>query len=151
MLAGASVFGAGDFAPAMGSVVLVDQALKAALLRVLPDGRALRVGSLIRIRPLRSSGTFASRIGVPRALQALLLVAALFVLWNSGLLGSNLAGIALGVAAGGAASNLLDHALRGGVVDYVDLRVWPAFNLADAAIVVGVILTLVAMIAGGIG
>lgn len=151
MLAVASVVDAGDFAPAMGSVLLVDQALKAVLLTALPDGRALRLGPLVRIRPLRSRGTFASRVGVPRAVQALLLVSALFLIWRSGLLGSELAAIALGVAAGGAASNLLDYGLRGGVVDYVDLRIWPAFNLADAAIVVGVILALVALFGGGVG
>lgn len=39
---------------------------------------------------------------------------------------------------GGGASNILDRLTRGCVVDFIDLKVWPAFNLADAAITVGV-------------
>ena len=53
--------------------------------------------------------------------------------------------LALGLILGGASGNLLDRAFRvpgwgrGAVVDFVDLQFWPVFNLADAAIVVGVI------------
>jgi signal peptidase II len=53
-----------------------------------------------------------------------------------------LAQVALGLAVGGATGNALD-VLRGRpVVDFVDLRVWPVFNLADVAITGGVVLTL---------
>jgi signal peptidase II len=45
--------------------------------------------------------------------------------------------IALGAALGGAASNLIDRLRRGGIVDFIDLGVWPVFNIADAAIVIG--------------
>lgn len=53
--------------------------------------------------------------------------------------------VALGLILGGALGNLTDRALRGPrftgrVVDFVDLQVWPVFNLADTAIVVGAIL-----------
>lgn len=43
-----------------------------------------------------------------------------------------------GLVLGGAAGNLLDRISSGGVTDYLDLRVWPIFNLADVAIVLGV-------------
>ena len=45
----------------------------------------------------------------------------------------------LGLALGGAGSNVLDQLRRGAVVDFLDLGWWPVFNLADAAIVAGVI------------
>lgn len=56
--------------------------------------------------------------------------------------------LALGMVLGGAVGNLTDRAVRGPgfsgrVVDFVDLQVWPVFNLADAAIVVGAALMLV--------
>ena len=54
------------------------------------------------------------------------------------------AGIAL--IAGGAAGNLLDRLLHGGVTDFLELRAgafrWPAFNLADSAITVGAALII---------
>ena len=37
----------------------------------------------------------------------------------------------------GSAGNLLEHATRGAITDYVCLRWWPAFNLADVALTAG--------------
>ena len=48
-----------------------------------------------------------------------------------------------GLVLGGAAGNLIDRLFSGGVTDYLDLRVWPIFNLADVAIVCGVGLLVV--------
>ena len=39
---------------------------------------------------------------------------------------------------GGAAGNLIDRLRFGHVIDFIDLRVWPVFNLADSAITIGV-------------
>ena len=47
---------------------------------------------------------------------------------------------------GGAAGNLMDRVRLGYVVDFVDLRVWPVFNLADSAITVGIGLLLWGMV-----
>lgn len=43
---------------------------------------------------------------------------------------------------GGAAGNLLDRARFGYVVDFIDLRIWPVFNIGDSAITIGVALLL---------
>ena len=50
-----------------------------------------------------------------------------------------LAWLAIGLLLGGAAGNLVDRAREGAVTDFIDLPLWPAFNLADVAIVVGVL------------
>jgi len=47
---------------------------------------------------------------------------------------------ALGLQFGGTGGNLLDRARLGHVTDFLDFRVWPVFNLADSAIVVGAVL-----------
>jgi signal peptidase II len=57
-------------------------------------------------------------------------------------------GPALALIAGGAIGNLIDRVRLGAVVDFLDFYVaghhWPAFNVADSAITVGVCLFLVA-------
>ena len=42
----------------------------------------------------------------------------------------------------GAASNLTDRILYGYVMDFIDLRIWPVFNIADSAITIGAFLIL---------
>ncbi|MDH3702576.1 MAG: signal peptidase II [Alphaproteobacteria bacterium] len=54
---------------------------------------------------------------------------------------------AIGLVLGGALSNVLDRIVHGAVVDFLDFHVagyhWPAFNVADSAIFVGVVLILI--------
>ena len=59
--------------------------------------------------------------------------------------------VAAGLVAGGALGNLADRAFRGdtgllsgAVIDFIDLQWWPVFNVADAAVVVGALLLVVA-------
>jgi signal peptidase II len=48
--------------------------------------------------------------------------------------------IAYGLILGGAIGNLIDRVRFGWVVDFLDFRIWPVFNLADSGITIGVIL-----------
>jgi len=48
--------------------------------------------------------------------------------------------LGLGLMLGGAVGNLIDRMRTGMVTDFIDLRVWPVFNLADTAIFVGVVI-----------
>jgi signal peptidase II len=54
--------------------------------------------------------------------------------------------IALGLLIGGSASNLLDRVRLGHVTDFLDFEFWPAFNLADTFIVLGVMILLAALL-----
>jgi signal peptidase II len=47
---------------------------------------------------------------------------------------------------GGAISNLIDRLRLGYVVDFIDFQVWPVFNIADAAITIGMVLLLIRII-----
>lgn len=63
--------------------------------------------------------------------------------------------IALGLILGGALGNLADRVVNGQgfsgrVIDFIDLQIWPVFNLADTAIVVGAVLLAVASFDGGV-
>ena len=48
-----------------------------------------------------------------------------------------LAQVAVGLLAAGALGNLIDRARIGKVIDFLDFRIWPVFNVADIAICVG--------------
>jgi signal peptidase II len=53
---------------------------------------------------------------------------------------------ALGLLIGGSVSNLVDRVRLGHVTDFLDLGWWPAFNLADSFIVIGVAILLGALV-----
>jgi len=72
-------------------------------------------------------------------------VVLVYLLWRSGgVLNTTTASLAL--IAGGAAGNLWERILRGGVTDFLDLYIgrqhWPPFNVADSAICVGAVVLL---------
>ena len=54
---------------------------------------------------------------------------------------------ALGLLIGGSVSNLVDRVRLGYVTDFIDFGWWPAFNLADSFIVVGVLMLVIAAVA----
>ena len=47
--------------------------------------------------------------------------------------------VLLGCVLGGAVANAVDRAVQGYVVDFIDLQRWPVFNVADMAIVLGIL------------
>jgi signal peptidase II len=55
---------------------------------------------------------------------------------------------ALGLLIGGSVSNLVDRVRLGHVTDFIDFGWWPAFNLADSFIVIGVCVLLFALLGG---
>lgn len=130
----------------LGAAVLADQALKGLVVARLGEVDAVRLTPHVRIRAARTHRTFAGRLGMgPIALSILwlaCLASVILVAPRAGHFDAPISRVALGLALGGAASNILDVLVRKSVVDYLEVGKWPAFNLADAAIVVGVILAI---------
>jgi signal peptidase II len=82
---------------------------------------------------------------------AMVVITAIIVYYRHLPPGYGLARMALGLQLGGALGNLIDRLRQGYVVDFVDfnfwpMQNWPVFNLADSAIVVGVVLLAVTML-----
>ena len=60
--------------------------------------------------------------------------------------GQLLISVSLGLQLGGAIGNLLDRVRYGYVIDFIDFKIWPVFNLADTCIVIGVALLALALL-----
>ena len=136
-----------------GAVVALDQVTKAIVLDRLPLGVPMTVvDNLVALTLVMNPGLAFGLLGsIPRGwrwvVAALSLVAlavlarvALRVLPAGGWVGR----VAIGLIFGGAVGNLIDRARFGAVVDFVDVHWrgwhWPAFNVADSAITIGVAL-----------
>ncbi|MGH7335578.1 MAG: signal peptidase II [Candidatus Rokuibacteriota bacterium] len=135
-----------------GTVIVVDQITKAIVLAHLVPGVIIELSGWLSLTLVMNPGlAFGLLAGVPPswrwAVAALSLVAlvvlarvALRVLPTDGWPGQ----VAVGLIFGGAVGNLIDRARWGAVVDFVDAHWrgyhWPAFNVADSAITVGVAL-----------
>jgi signal peptidase II len=120
-------------------VVLVsDQALK-LLLRRRTGSDALALGPFGSVRVV-AGRLWLRRLGGPFSgaeIWCLWSAAAVPLIIVSALLPSSAAFI--GLLLGGSLSHAVESSLRGGITDYVCLRFWPAFNLADLALVAGAI------------
>ncbi|WP_419841474.1 signal peptidase II [Candidatus Poriferisodalis sp.] len=132
-----------------GVVLGLDQATKAWALAVLDD-RIIDVIWTLRLRLVYNTGiAFSAGRGLGPIL-ALVAVVIVGFLWSSRRrFGGPYAQIGLGCVIGGALGNLADRLVRnaawgrGAVVDFIDLGWWPVFNVADAAISVGLVFVLV--------
>ena len=120
----------------------LDQATKELAVRSLGDGPTEVIPGILDFRlAYNTGGAFGLLQGVPGFfLVATVLVVGVIVLWARHLERPVWA-LALGTVLGGGLGNLIDRVVRDtpGVVDFVDFQVWPIFNLADVAIVGGVI------------
>jgi len=71
---------------------------------------------------------------------AVILLYTLFLYRRFPILGNKLGKSAVGLVVGGTAGNLIDRLHLGYVTDFIDFGFWPAFNIADSAIVIGAII-----------
>ncbi len=142
-----------------GIVLILDQATKWLALERLPFGIPVRiVDGFLSLTLIMNPGlAFGMLSAVPtgwRWMVALLSLAALTVLAVLAVRllpdGGTPAAVAIGMIFGGAAGNLIDRARFGAVVDFLDFYWrgwhWPAFNVADSAISVGVALLALRML-----
>ncbi|MBI4440181.1 signal peptidase II [Candidatus Woesearchaeota archaeon] len=124
------------------SVLLLDQISKIIVLKFIGIGNEVNIFSWMSLNVSLNNGII---LGLFRGANLLFAFITLIVL-----------GIALfyidrlepyylipaGLILGGGIGNLIDRIFHSAVVDFIDLRVWPVFNIADSAISIGVIASL---------
>jgi signal peptidase II len=137
----------------LGAIVLAalvaDQVTKHIVASNLSLGEGLHVVGPFSIRHVQNSGIAFGLFS--NATAAVIIVTAIAVGWmlvyfaRSG--GRHpVLPVALGLVIGGSVSNLADRVRLGFVTDFLDFRYWPAFNLADSFIVIGVGILLAALL-----
>ena len=128
-------------AAVVGLTVVADQVTKAIAVASLERGEEVNVFLGLDMTYVRNEGVAFGALsgGGPLLVTAIALALAGLVAYfvvNSDV---PFLWLPVGLILGGALGNLADRARDGAVVDFIDPIAWPAFNLADAAIVVGVL------------
>lgn len=131
-------------------VVILDQGAKALIVDNIDPGELVQVLGPLDLTHSHNDGVAFGLAGGGGILVILLAAVALVALgaFIASAPESNLTWISGGLILGGAAGNLIDRVRIGHVTDFILLPSWPAFNLADCAITVGVVLLAVLLIWG---
>jgi signal peptidase II len=127
-----------------GIVVALDQATKQLVVQSLREGESVNVFLGIDITNTRNTGVAFGVFRGGGVIVGLLIGLSLTILVAYFLLHADhpLLWLPVGMLLGGALGNLADRAREGAVIDFIDPVLWPAFNLADASIVLGVLVLL---------
>lgn len=141
------------------AIVALDQATKWWILSVVmqPPQRIPVTGFFDLVLVMNRGVSFGMLGGAPGWVAAALIAFALLLavalsiwMWRAQNL---LLGLSLGLVVGGAIGNVIDRIRFGAVVDFLDFYIgdyhWPAFNVADSAITVGVILLILDSLKSG--
>lgn len=132
------------------TVVVLDQVAKELVTRDLKGRAPVQVlGGLFQLDYTRNTGAAFSILptgGWLFALVAVVVAGAILIFYPRLRVQGFWTTLALGLILGGAVGNLMDRVRLGYVVDFIDFRWFPVFNLADSAIVCGVgVLVLASM------
>ncbi len=141
------------------TVVVVDQLSKAWVRDVIPPGTIVHLAGRLHLTHIGNTGLVfglgQGNVLLPTLASILILVLIPIVIWRAhrehGYSLSTLEAACVALIAGGAIGNLIDRLTLQHVTDFVLVRLvgdsfWPAFNIADMAIVCGTILLAVAVI-----
>ncbi len=127
-------------------VVVLDQLTKTWALHHLRNGPRHVVWTLRLDLTFNTGIAFSQASGSTAVVTVVAAVVVVLLLVIARRTRGALTGVVLGLVIGGAVGNLVDRLVRhhnGAVIDFIDLRWWPVFNLADAAITIGVVIAVV--------
>ncbi|HEV7885776.1 MAG TPA: signal peptidase II [Solirubrobacteraceae bacterium] len=128
-------------------VVVADQVVKALVTASLERGEERDLVAGMKLVNTRNTGVaFGQLQGAGVAVAILIAVAVVaLVVYVARNAPRRWIWLPAGLLLGGALGNVIDRVREGAVVDFLKLPHWPAFNVADAAITIGVIALLVVM------
>jgi signal peptidase II len=128
-----------------GLVMVADQVTKSIVRgSLLPGERRTVLSGILDLTNTRNKGVAFGALAGGGAVVAALIGLALGALVVYFVLRADTPHLWLpvGLLLGGALGNLADRARMGSVTDFIDPRLWPAFNVADSCVVCGVLILL---------
>ncbi len=135
------------------AVIVLDRLTKLIILQSMTPAESIPlIGGLLHITYVRNAG---AAFGLFPGRQPLFFVTAgtvigfIILYWLRVRPTDPWLVIGLGLELGGAVGNLFDRVAWGTVLDFIDVRFWPVFNVADSAIVIGLGMLLVAVVRQG--
>jgi signal peptidase II len=135
------------FVPAVG-VFVADQLTKAWVRHSIPVNTFEPFLGPIRLTHVDNAGGVFGITASPVFLSLLTAIDLIILLLFYRRLSSLLMRTSLGLILGGGLGNLVDRLRLHHVTDFMDVRVWPIFNVADASVVVGALIILYLLIRG---
>jgi signal peptidase II len=124
------------------AVIALDQATKAAVRASLDRGESWPSDDWpVRIRYVTNTGAAFGILEdrtVFLVIMALIGLGAIYLYYRFPPFDHHVVPVAIGMMLGGAAGNLIDRVRLGRVTDFIDFPMWPAFNVADSCISVGI-------------
>jgi signal peptidase II len=161
-----------SFAAISGAVIVVDQLVKWLIRSTMYLNQTIEViGDFFTITFILNSGiAFGLLDRNPSPYKPILLIVVSFLalgiilyIFFSLPRDVKMAGVSMGLIFGGAIGNIIDRIVRGEVVDFLDVDFpdihisalnihmtrWPTFNVADSAVLVGIVMLLVIIISQG--
>lgn len=134
-------------------MVVADQLTKRAVESGIAIGQVHKVIPGVKLVDVRNTGVAFSLFSGGGAVVLVITLAALAALTVYFALrpGRRLLWLPTGLLLGGAIGNLIDRVRQSAVTDFIKLPHWPAFNVADVAITIGVLVLVYALEFGGRG
>ena len=133
-----------------GVVVLIDQLTKWWALNALDEGPIVIIEDFYQFRLTFNTGASFSMLTGAGPLIAIVVFGVIgLIIFVLGDASRRIEAVSLGLVLGGAIGNLIDRLFRGSglldgaVVDFIDFSFFATFNVADAAVTIGVMLLLV--------
>ena len=147
---GAGVWQWAGLATVAVAAIVADQVTKHIVTRTLPLDDSVHVVGPLSIHHVQNSGIAFGLFS--SATLVVTIVTGIAVIWMLAFFARSgsrhpVLPAALGLLIGGSVSNLVDRIRLHHVTDFIDINWWPAFNLADSFIVIGVVVLLAALLA----
>jgi len=134
-------------------IIILDQIIKNIILNNFYFGQSLAViNNIFHITYVQNTG---AAFGILKnhslffIIITIVIISAIIFMLHKSFKGNIYLNIYFGLILGGAMGNLIDRIRLGYVVDYLDFRIWPVFNLADSFIVIGSIFIMFYMFFSG--